>query len=68
MGVASLVLAAVRYGIRTKRGGRLLLLGALHSFRVARSRRARRAYLQAWRIAAHPARRAVRTTAVRVKR
>ena len=65
--------AAARYAIRTRRGRLLLLLGATHAVRLARSPQARHAYGRAWEVAADPrhrraARNAVRSAARRVKR
>jgi len=65
--------AAARYAVKTKRGRRLLLVGAVHAVRLARSPQARHAYVRAWEIAADPrprraARRAVRSATRRVKR
>jgi hypothetical protein len=39
------------FAAKSRRGRRLLLLGALSAMRLVRSRRARMAYAQAWRIA-----------------
>lgn len=65
--------ATARYAVRTRRGRRLLLLGATHAVRLARSPQARHAYARAWEVAADPrhrqaAQRAVRSAARRVKR
>jgi hypothetical protein len=61
------------YAAHTRRGRRLLLLGAVNAFRLARSAQARRAYAGAWRIASNPrprkaAGKAVRSAGRRVKR
>jgi len=71
--VFPVMLAAARYAIRTRRGRRLLLLGATHAVRLARSQQARHAYGRAWEIAADPRHRraassAVRSAARRVRR
>jgi hypothetical protein len=52
--VFPLLFKALPLALKTKRGRRLLFLGALHAVRLARSDRARRAYAEAWRIASHP--------------
>ncbi|HUK43957.1 MAG TPA: hypothetical protein VLV28_01555 [Gaiellaceae bacterium] len=64
---------ALLYVARTKRGRRLLLFGGLGVVRLVRSAQARRAYAEAWRLASHPAPRraagkAARNAARRVKR
>jgi len=71
--VIPVFLAAARYAVRTRRGRRLLLLGATHAVRLARSPQARHAYARAWEIAADPrprkaARDAVRSAARRFGR
>ncbi|HEX4518864.1 MAG TPA: hypothetical protein VH063_04700 [Gaiellaceae bacterium] len=61
------------FAARSRRGRRLLVLGALSAMRLARNPRARMAYAQAWRIATNPRTRKqagtlVRSAASRVRR
>jgi hypothetical protein len=71
--VFGIVVDVMLFGLKTKRGRRLVVLGGLGAMRLARSPQARRAYERAWAIAAHPrpraaAGKAVRSAAGRVKR
>ncbi len=53
------------FAAKSKRGRRLLMLGALSAMRLARNPRARAAYIKAWRIATDPRH---RKTAVKLVR
>jgi hypothetical protein len=55
----------ILFAARTKRGRRLLFLGALHVVQLAQSPQARRAYAQAAKIASDPRPRAAARTAAR---
>ncbi len=68
-----IVFDVLLFGLKTKRGRRLLVLGGAGAMRLARSPQARGAYERAWAIAADPrpraaAGKAVRSAAGRVKR
>ena len=68
-----IVFDVLLFGLKTKRGRRVIVLGALGATRVARSPQARLAYERAWAVAADPrpraaAGKAVRIAARRVKR
>ncbi len=49
-----LLFRALMLAAHTRRGRRLMFLGARHATRLARSPQARRAYARAWRIASDP--------------
>jgi hypothetical protein len=53
------------FAAKSKRGRRLLMLGALSAMRLVRNPRARAAYIKAWRIATDPRH---RKTAVKLVR
>jgi hypothetical protein len=71
--VFGIVFDVMLFGLKTKRGRRLAVLGGVGAMRLARSPQARQAYERAWAIAADPrpraaAGKAVRSAARRVKR
>jgi hypothetical protein len=49
-----LIFRVLLFASKSRRGRRLLMLGALSAMRLVRSPRARAAYFQAWRIATDP--------------
>jgi hypothetical protein len=61
----TLLFRMLLFAAKSRRGRRLLILGALSAIRLIRNPRARHAYIQAWRIASDPRRRKAAVKVVR---